>query len=178
MILVPAIYASGLTIASVIYTQGAKRIWFYAGLFLTIFSITYFIENTPLLADETVNVKSAFYEFWQPEKKTSPFAIEIADMAKVNYHKRKAAEAFCEAEDLCLFLPNDKRDIAYQLFESCVEATAATWMGGWPGLISDLVVQLTRYGVFCCKQADKIKDLLKESEYHYHMATYYYNKQL
>ncbi len=174
-LIIPTIYATGITLATSAFTHGEKRKSFYLGVFAVVFAIIYFIETSPLLADEPKNIRLALHEFYIDGEPRS-FSIEMADMAKVNMHKRKAAEAFCEAEDLCMFLPDDKRDIAYQLFESCVEATASTWMGGWSALIADLILQLTRYGIFCCKQADKIRDKLKESEYHYYMATYHYNK--
>ncbi len=35
-------------------------------------------------------------------------------------HKNKAFQAFCDAEDLCVWLPEDKQDIAYQLFQTAV----------------------------------------------------------
>lgn len=175
--LILKIYAAEFNLATAISTQRAKKMRFYAGVFTIFFGIMFWIETSPLHASEQQNIRLALNEFYiTEESRTLSFSVEMADMAKVNMHKRKGAEAFCEAEDLCMFLPEDKRDIAYQLFQSCVEATASAAIGGWSGLIADLIVQLTRYGIFCCKQADKIRDKLKESEYHYYMATYRYNK--
>ncbi len=174
-IIIPTIYATGITLAATIFTWGQKRKSFYLSVFAVVFAITYWIGTTKLLSEEPQTIRSALNEFYFDEEPRS-FSIEMADMAKVNMHKRKGAEAFCEAEDLCMFLPADKRDIAYQLFESCVEATASAAIGGWSALIGDLILQLTRYGIFCCKQADKIRDRLKDAEYHYYMATYHYNK--
>lgn len=175
-LIIPTIYATGITLATSIFTHGEKRKSFYLAVFAAVFAIIYWIETSTLLSKEPESIRSIMVQFYEHEEEASPFTIHMADWAKVNMHKRKGAEAFCEAEELCMFLPEDKRDIAYQLFESCVEATAATWMGGWTALIGDLVLQLTKYGIFCCKQADKIRDKLKEAEYHYYMASYYYNK--
>ena len=94
----------------------------------------------------------------------------------MSYHKRRAAECFCDAEDMCLWLPDDKKQIAYAILEGVVEASATTYLGGWPALIADAIVQMTKYGIFCCQQADKIKAKLEEAEWHYNMACYYYIK--
>ncbi len=179
MILVPTIYASGLTLSAAIYTYLAgkvKPVWFYAAIFAVTFGCVCFIENSALLAAEPETLRSAYYEVPETKPFETQIGIERGYENKVAYHKRKAAEAFCEAEDMCVFLPDDKRDIAYALFQACVEASATTWLGGWGALVADLVVQMTRYGVFCCKQADMIRERLMDAEYHYNMAIYYYNK--
>jgi hypothetical protein len=181
--LVPLIYASGYAGAFLLFDCLSKRLkswWVYWLVFIAVYGMSYMVERHVsggeyiAYSGEDIRYGSALdYTVFDT---TRGVRAEMSYSSKVQYHKREAARHFCEAEDMCVFLPDDKRDVAYQLFESCVEATAATWIGGWPGLIADLVTQLARYGVFCCKQADKIREHLKESEYHYYMACYYYNK--
>ena len=171
--LIPFIYASGITTAFAIYNalaDRAVRLWVYFALFMTLFAATSLIENK--LSAETI--RGPFeHEIIMTDRGVS---LVRGYEAKVSYHKRRAAECFCDAEDMCLWLPDDKKQIAYAILEGVVEASATTYLGGWPALIADAIVQMTKYGIFCCQQADKIKAKLEEAEWHYNMACYYYIK--
>lgn len=171
--MIPIIYSGGITLAFAVFNILSHRVvkaWVYIVLFLSLFAASYLIETK--LSAETI--RGLFeHEIVMTERGIS---LVRGYEAKVAYHKRRAAECFCDAEDMCMWLPDDKKQIAYAILEGVVEASATTYLGGWPALIADAIVQMTKYGIFCCQQADKIKAKLEEAEWHYNMACYYYNK--
>lgn len=171
--MIPIIYSGGITLAFAVFNFLSQRVvkaWVYIVLFLSLFVASYLIETK--LSAETI--RGPFeHEIVMTERGIS---LVRGYEAKVAYHKRRAAECFCDAEDMCMWLPDDKKQIAYAILEGVVEASAATYMGSWAGLIADAIVQMTKYGIFCCQQADKIKAKLEEAEWHYNMACYYFNK--
>ncbi len=176
--LIPFIYAFGIITAFFLFnvlSDRLVRLWVYVILFLALYCAAWVIENR-ITAFEPENIHTVFYEDNHINLAECDISFIRGYEEKVSYHKRKAAEAFCEAEDLCLFLPEDKKQIAYSILQGVVEASAATWVGGWAALVADAVIQMTKYGIFCSQQSDKIKNHLQEAEYHYQMACYYYNK--
>lgn len=171
--MIPIIYSTGITLAFAVFNVLSQRVvkaWVYIVLFLSLFVASYLIETK--LSAETIRGPLE-HKIVMTERGVS---LLRGYETKVAYHKRRAAECFCDAEDMCMWLPDDKKQIAYAILEGVVEASATTWLGGWPALIADAIVQMTRYGIFCCQQADKIKAKLEEAEWHYNMACYYYNK--
>lgn len=134
-----------------------------------------FFHNS-LFTIEPETLRSAYYDVPQTVPCQSRIGIATGYDDKVAYHKRKGAEAFCEAESMCAFLERNICEKCFALFDACVELSAVTPLSGWAQLVQDLSVQLSCLGVYQCAQGDMIRERLADAEYHYGLAIYYYNK--
>lgn len=105
--------------------------------------------------------------------------IDYEDLEKQQqkqFHLENAHKCFKSAHDRSVFLPDDKRKIASQLFLSCVHASVGLTIGKFKGLVAALLNDLADYGVFMVDQGLLIKKDLDECEYHYEMWTYWHNR--
>lgn len=96
---------------------------------------------------------------------------------KIREHIKLGKECFNDANEMCEFVPKEKRHTAYALFEATIEASVGMAFAGYPGLVAALICNLTKYGIFVYEQCYQIKEKLDDSEYHYHMVIYYMNKK-
>lgn len=96
---------------------------------------------------------------------------------KIKEHKQKGGEAFLLARDKCIYLPDNKREMAYALFQDTLQASLATALWSYPGLITSLITSLARYGCFVCERCFEIREALDNCEYHYNMMVYCMRKK-
>lgn len=96
---------------------------------------------------------------------------------KIQFHLEQGRIAFTKANKLCVLVPEEKRKIAYDLFEAAIQASVGMKYAGYPGLLASLICSLAQYGIFVCEQCYQIKEALDDSEYHYNMLIYYLHKQ-
>jgi hypothetical protein len=176
----PFIYAAGYTTAFIAIgaiQHKMRSTWLYGLIFIVLFCGYYFLAPSKVQAQQ--ECLRSYTEYQIPEYEDiqsidlKKFKKLYYNPTKVKYHKEKAFRAFCEAEDTCIFLPSDKREIAYALFEAAVEASVGMAYGGMGGVCATLIIDLARYGIFVYKQSEKIREKLEEAEYHFNMAEYY-----